>query len=80
MELYEQVDTLVTIAHGRLAESGARSKDARVVQLALSCIADIVAGRAELVSADPAVVRYRDGRLVLFDGGESATSPLRHPR
>ena len=80
MELREQIDMLVTIAHGRLAESGARSKDARTVQQALSCIADIVAGRAELVSGEPPVVRYEDGRLVLFDSDETATSPLRHPR
>jgi len=80
VELREQVDTLVTVAHVRLAESGARSPDARTVQRALSCIADIVAGRAELVSVEPPVVRYNDGRLVLFDGEESATSRLGHPR
>ncbi len=80
MELREQIDTLVTIAHGRLAESGARSKDARTVQQALSCIADIVAGRAELVTVDPPVVRYEDGRLVLFDGDETAASRQRDPR
>jgi hypothetical protein len=80
VELRVQIDTLVTLACGRLAESGARLREARAVQEALSCIADIAAGRAQLVATDPPAVRYNDGRLVLFDEGESAPSRLGHPR
>jgi hypothetical protein len=80
VDLREQIDTLVTLAHARLAESGARQRDARAVQQALSCIADIVAGRAEVVTADPPVVRYHDGRIVLFDGDEWANSRSADPR
>ena len=48
MELREQVDTLVTVAHVRLAESGARSPDARTVD-------------AEIDSLELSVLWYTEG-------------------
>jgi hypothetical protein len=80
VELWEQINTLVILATSRLAESGARMHDARAVQEALSCIADIVAGRAELLATEPPVVRYVDGRIVMFDGEDVGGSRSGHPR